>query len=198
MKKALLVLCLLAAVALPARAEVKISDMSRDHWAYDSIQMLVDRGYIAIYETGEFRPDQPVSRAVFAAALARLIDQIENGELKLGATDMKEIKKLSEEFSSEMSDYDTRVAALEKRLSDVESGKVVIQTDISKSTVEFRDKYEELKADNERLRQELAMLQDQLEVLSAGLAKETSQRKKSTSTLWIGVLVAGAAGLASN
>jgi hypothetical protein len=198
MKKALLVLTLLVAVALPAQAEVKIRDMSPDHWAYDSIQMLVDRGYIAIYETGDFRPDQPVSRAVFAAALSRLIGQIENGELKLGATDMKEIKKLSEEFSSEMSDYDTRVAALEQRLADVESGKVVIQTDISKSTVEFRDKYDEIKAENEKLKQDLAMLQDQLEVLSGEIKKEAKQRKKSTTTLWLGVLVAGAVGAASN
>lgn len=198
MKKVLLVLTLLVAAALPAQAEVTIRDMSPDYWAYDSIQMLVERGYIAIYDTGDFRPDQPVSRAVFAAALARLIDQIESGELKVGATDMKEIKKLSEEFSSEMSDYDTRVAALEKRLGDVESGKVVIQTDISKSTVEFRDKYDELKAENEQLKKDLAMLQDQLEVLSGDIKKEASQRKKSTTALWLGVIVAGVAGAAVN
>ena len=198
MKKALLVLTFLLAAALPAQAEVKIRDMSPDHWAYDSVQMLVDRGYIAIYETGDFRPEQPVSRAVFAAALSRLIDQIESGELRLGATDMKEIKKLSEEFSSEISDYDTRMATLEKRLSDVESGKVVIQTDISKSTVEFRDKYEELKAENEQLKRELSMLQDQLEVLSGEIKNEARQRKKSTTALWVGVIVAGAVGAATN
>ena len=198
MKKVLFVLILLAAAALPEQAAVKITDMNPDHWAYDSIQMLVDRGYIAIYEDGSFRPDQPVSRVIFAAALARLIDQIESGELKVGASDLKEIKKLSEEFSSEMSDYDTRVAALEKRLGDVESGKVVIQTDISKTTVEFRDKYDELKAENEQLKKDLAMLQDQLEILSGDIKKEAKQRKKSTTTLWLGVIVAGVAGAASN
>ena len=197
MKKILFLLALMFFAALPARA-VEIQDVAPDNWAYESIQKLVDRGYIALYENSQFRGDLPVSRTIFAAALAKLIDQIERGELKLSAVDLKEIKKLGEEFSSDMSDYDTKLSALQKRIEDIESGKVVIQADISKSVVEFRDKFDQLAAENEKLKQELAMVEDQLSTLSEGLKSETKKRKSSTSSLWIGVVAAIAAGLASN
>jgi hypothetical protein len=201
MKKLMMltVFVVMAAFAGQARAaDVKIKDMDPSHWAYKSIQMLVEKGYIALYNDNTFKADQAVSREVFAAALAKLIDQIENGELNVGATDMKEIKKLGEEFSGDMADSDARMGKLEKRLSDIESGKVVLQIDITKINAELRDKYEELLAENEKMKKDLAMLTDQMAALSDGLKTEEKKRKKSSSSLWLGVLAAMAVGAAVN
>ena len=185
-------------VSASAAIAVEIQDIKSDHWAYSYVQELVKKGYLALYDDSTFRGDQPVSRVVFAAALGKLLDQIENGELKLGATDLKAIKKLSDEFKAQISDYDTRVASLEKRISDIESGKVVIQQDISKATLEFRDGIQQLTDDNKKLRQDVGILTDQVSALSDGLKRSEQARKKAQTSLWIGVAVALIAGLASN
>jgi peptidoglycan hydrolase CwlO-like protein len=181
-----------------ARAAVEIKDLPPSNWAYKSVKMLVEKGYLAIYDDGSFRGDQPVSRVVFATALGKLIDQIANGELALGGGDMDTVKKLGEEFRNEIADYDSRMKALEKRVSDIESAQVVIQTDISKATVEFRDKTDKLAAENKQMRQDINILTKDLDDTNAKLRKETSDRKKAQSTLWIGIVIALAAGLAGN
>jgi hypothetical protein len=184
-------IALLAVFAVSARAEVQIKDLKPSDWAYKSVRMLVDKGYLAVYDDGTFRGDQPVSRIVFASAIGKLIDQIANGELSVGGADLAVIKKLGDEFKNEMSDYDSRMKALEKRVSDVESGQVVIQTDLSKATVEFREKTDKLEEENARMRQDM-------QNLNTKLGKEVSDRKKAVSTMWIGIIVAIGVALASN
>ena len=49
---------------------VKLSDIS-GHWAEENIRRFVDKGYIAGYEDGTFRPDNPVTWAEFATIAAR-------------------------------------------------------------------------------------------------------------------------------
>lgn len=183
-------------------AEKEIKDVDPSDWAYKSIKMLVDKGYLALYEDGTFRGDQPLSRTVFAAALAKLIDQIQRGELKIGGSDMAQVKKLSDEFRAEIADYESKIGSIEKRVSDIESGKVVIQTDISKATVEFRDKYDKLAAENEQLRKDLNALSEdlnnQLNDVRTALDKERTDRKKAQSTMWLGIGLAAIVGVAVN
>jgi len=183
-----------------ARAATEIKDIDPSNWAYKSIKTLVDKGYLALYEDNTFRGDQALSRTVFAAALAKLIDQIQSGDLKPGGADMAQIKKLSDEFRGEIADYESKIGSIEKRVSDIESGKVVIQTDISKTTVEFRDKYDKLAADNAQLRQDLNALNDemknQLADVRAALDSERTERKKAQSTMWIGIGLAAIVGVA--
>lgn len=186
------------AAAMSARAAVEIKDMPPSHWAYKSVKKLVEKGYLAIYDDGTFRGDQPVSRVVFAAALGKLIDQIVNGELALGGGDLDTIKRLGEEFRNEIADYDSRMKALDKRVSDIESAQVVIQTDISKATVEFRDRTDKLTAENKQMRQDINIITQDLNDTNAKLNKEIKDRKKAQTTLWIGIVVALAAGLVSD
>jgi prefoldin subunit 5 len=194
---ALAFIVMFAAVA--ARAEDnKVTDVKKDSWAYDSIKKMVDKGYIALYDGGEFRGDEPLTRTVFAAAMAKLVDQLESGQFKAGGADIKEIKKINEQLNASMSDYDTKLLALDSRLKDIESGKVVIQVDLSKATVEFREKYEKLVADNEKMKQDLDALSQQLGVTNKQLASETKKRKSAITTTWIGIIAAIGAGLASN
>jgi len=191
---------ILAAVCIFAAGAhaIEIKDMKSSHWAFDSVQKLVEKGYLAVYDDGTFRGDQPVSRVVLAAALSKLIDQIQSGELTIGGSDIAEIKKLSDAFKSEISDYDSRMEALEQRLGDIESGKIVIQQDISKSVVEFRGKFEKMNDRLDMLNQDINVLTEDINVLNKELEKERSSRKKAQNMLWIGVVAAIAVGAASN
>ncbi|QMS87470.1 fasciclin domain-containing protein [Nostoc edaphicum CCNP1411] len=50
---------------------VNLSDVSSDYWARPFIQVLADNNVIAGFPDGSFRPNQPVTRAEFAALIQR-------------------------------------------------------------------------------------------------------------------------------
>ncbi|MEG1778658.1 MAG: S-layer homology domain-containing protein, partial [Oscillospiraceae bacterium] len=61
------------------------------HWGIDAINALTDRGAITGYEDGTFRPDNQISRAEFAAIVARLDNFAPKAEFKdLAFTDVPE------------------------------------------------------------------------------------------------------------
>lgn len=54
---------------------VKFKDMDRDHWAYQSVNILAGKGIAKGYPDGTFRPDASVTRAEFAALMSRLMKE---------------------------------------------------------------------------------------------------------------------------
>lgn len=54
---------------------VSFSDVPQDFWARPYIEALAGRGIIVGYQDGTFRPNQPVTRAEFAAQLANAFEQ---------------------------------------------------------------------------------------------------------------------------
>jgi len=58
----------------------RFADVSQNYWATDFIMALVDRGVIAGFPDGNFRPDAPVTRAQFAAMVQSALpkDRIRN------------------------------------------------------------------------------------------------------------------------
>lgn len=57
----------LVVVQAPAQAQSRFADISSDYWASEFIQELADRGIISGFPDGSFRPNEPVTRAQFAA-----------------------------------------------------------------------------------------------------------------------------------
>ncbi len=55
----------------PAFAQVSLSDVSSNYWAGQFIQELASRNIIAGFPDGTFKPDQPVTRAQFAAIIRK-------------------------------------------------------------------------------------------------------------------------------
>jgi len=73
-------LCFVMLMSLCLCVEAKnFSDLSSEHWAYDSIRTLVDEGTINGYEDGTFRPSNTVTRAEFAKMIGKW-DRKHNGE----------------------------------------------------------------------------------------------------------------------
>jgi uncharacterized surface protein with fasciclin (FAS1) repeats len=60
----------------PAPAStVNLSDIGSDYWARPFIQALAERNVVSGFPDGTFRPNQPVSRAEFAAMIQRAFDR---------------------------------------------------------------------------------------------------------------------------
>ncbi|MDO5717195.1 MAG: S-layer homology domain-containing protein, partial [Tissierellia bacterium] len=55
----------------PGPSETIYSDVKQDAWYSDAVHYLSKKGIIKGYEDGTFKPDQPISRAEFAAIASR-------------------------------------------------------------------------------------------------------------------------------
>ena len=61
-------------MAAPLFAANPAETVPFDHWAYDAVQQLVNKGVIVGYPDGTFRGDRAMTRYEFAMAISRLID----------------------------------------------------------------------------------------------------------------------------
>ncbi|MBW4613470.1 MAG: S-layer homology domain-containing protein [Desmonostoc vinosum HA7617-LM4] len=59
----------------PAPTTVNLSDVDQDFWARPFIQVLADNNVISGFPDGTFKPNQPVTRAQFAAMLQKAFNQ---------------------------------------------------------------------------------------------------------------------------
>lgn len=57
----------LVVVQAPAQAQITFSDLANEYWAKGFIQELANRGIISGFPDGTFRPNDPVTRAQYAA-----------------------------------------------------------------------------------------------------------------------------------
>ncbi len=80
MKKTIILLAIVFALAVPLFAQSTFSDVPRDHWAYDAISELEDAGLIVGYPDGEFKGKRTMTRYEFAVILCRLLPFLEGGE----------------------------------------------------------------------------------------------------------------------
>lgn len=105
----------------------ELSDVQPTDWAFQALQSLVERyGAIAGYTDGTFKGDRALTRYEFAAGLNTALDRI--NQIIASSTadlvkqeDLDTIKKLREEFSTELIALQGRVDAAEAKLGVIES-----------------------------------------------------------------------------
>jgi len=77
MKRLIAVALLVVIVAAPVFAQANpAKTVPFDHWAYDAVQQLVDKGIIIGYPDGTFKGDRAMTRYEFAMAISRLLDVV--------------------------------------------------------------------------------------------------------------------------
>jgi hypothetical protein len=104
----------------------QLSDVQPTDWAFQALQSLVERyGCIAGYPNNTYRGNRAMTRYEFAAGLNACLDRV--NELIATATadliskeDLSRLRKLEEEFSSELSALRNRVDVVEAYLSQIE------------------------------------------------------------------------------
>lgn len=74
--------------------DFEYSDLPKDHWAYDFVKKLSDKGYLNGYPDGTFKGDAKMTRYEFAAALWRAVN---NGAI-IDSQMAKAIKEFEPEF----------------------------------------------------------------------------------------------------
>ncbi len=125
---------LLLMVALPAFAQQPFSDVPTNHWAYNAVNDLAEKGLLEGYPDGTFKGKQALTRYEFAQAIARIMDKIQAGVqgpvgppgpagTGVGLTPEQQacLDKLCQEFGPELEALRNDLNALTKRVEDLET-----------------------------------------------------------------------------
>ncbi len=138
MKKVIAVLLFMACASI-ACAQVP-SDVPRDHWAYEAVRSLIDKGYITGYPNGDFLGNRTLTRYEFATVVKRILDDmnVRFAAAQQGATtqttptapaqaapsgvskqDLDTISKLVDEFKAELLVIGTRLDRVEADINQM-------------------------------------------------------------------------------
>jgi hypothetical protein len=119
-----------AASTVTAPAEVAqsnpFSDVPADSWAFAAIQQLAADGLIKGYPSGTFKGNRPMTRYEAAVLTDRAVVALEamlakdDTAAKVNASDVQAVKKLVDEFSSELKAVEKDVAALKARVDTLD------------------------------------------------------------------------------
>ena len=132
----------------------QMRDVPPGHWAYQSIEQLVQLGIIEGYPDGTFRPNRTMTRAEFAQAIARAYRNI-----------------------------DERLRALDRRISEIpQGGQQVDISALERQVNELRAQVQELQKLNEAI-QTLQRLAQTFQQELAGLGVDVDTLKRDFASL---------------
>lgn len=129
---------LLCVWGTPLLGAEKISDLSPSHWAYQAVKKLVDAGYLQLYDDGTFRGNYPVDRYTLASVVAKVLVEMGEGSTETSKEDIELIRKLSNEFRSELVMLTMKNKALEERLAKIEESKLILAEDQTKNSTNIK------------------------------------------------------------
>lgn len=140
-------------------------DVPANHVAAGSVNLLIAKGYLPLYDDGTFRGNSSVDRYTLAIALEQLLKDVEAGKVRMSEDDLKLLQRLSTEFRE---DLVLQGVQLDRLKSDVNSHDAVI---------------EKLRAEVAALRAELAAQQQSASNIQTVKNELASQQNTANNTL---------------
>jgi chromosome segregation ATPase len=160
-------------------ASAEIKDVSNDHWAYQSVKLLVDKGYLGLYGDGTFQGTKAVDRYTLAMVIARLLNEIDKGRVGATPEDVELLRKLSGEFREELVLIATELKIFEKAMGEHDKARQVMQEDIAKLNFTQR----EMKAEVDKIISEIMKDQQRLDGRITQVESRLAQRIDDTHQL---------------
>ncbi|MFW6001124.1 MAG: S-layer homology domain-containing protein [Halanaerobium sp.] len=139
----LITLILVFAVTAFAAAE-EFDDVPRDHWAYDSVQTLAEKGYLSLYAGEDFDGDESVTRYEMAEIIANMLENMSADEQNLSDEDVGVIRELSLEFRDELVAVAQKQKDFEERIKKAEDANQIQNEDISDINARVSELQEEV------------------------------------------------------
>jgi hypothetical protein len=145
-----------AAIAAPA----VVTDVPGDHWAYEAVTLLVNKGYMGVYESGQFRGDDNVSRYLLAFVAARLLRDVESGRTTLTDDDMRVVRELSVNLREQLAVVTGRLSQLEKAAADAASDAAIAREDVARGAAGTKVLQAELAAKTAAIEEQIKQIKD--------------------------------------
>ncbi len=99
--------------AAPANVDERFSDVSKDHWAYDDIKYLADRGIITGLPGGQYQGQQALDRYSAAALISRAVKYLQNNPEIVTLQDLDVLRDLMFKMSDNMATLQGQVDSLQ-------------------------------------------------------------------------------------
>ncbi len=161
------------AIGLSTIAAPQVNDVPKDHWAYEAVIKLVDKGYLGVYNDGTFKGDEPVSRYLLAFVVYKMLSDIEKGTVGATGEDMAILREVANELRGEIvplvNELDVRMKALENQGAE----------DVKALTAERQER----KAEASEILESLGKQADQLKAVDTAAANALSGVAKLEATL---------------
>jgi hypothetical protein len=131
LKRLLALLFLIGLTTCQVAAQVP-QDVPADHWAYEAVRTLIDKGYMTGYPNGDFMGNRTLTRYEFATIIKRILDGMGGAAVQqtaqnptpatsstpqVTAADMASLQKLVDEFKAELVVIGTRLDKVETELA---------------------------------------------------------------------------------
>ncbi|MEC9490863.1 MAG: S-layer homology domain-containing protein [Halanaerobiales bacterium] len=171
----------------------QFDDVPRDHWAYDSVQMLADKGYLSLYSGEDFNGEQPLTRYEMAEIIANVLENTTAGgtaSQNLSEEDVDVIRKLSLEFRDELVKVAERQKEFEQRLNNLEDKNQIQDEDIANINVrvsKMQEKVQKVSGLEESVNQinnQISSIEDQLTTIQEeGLSGKQIQKLEDNQSI---------------
>ena len=112
---------------------VELQDVPKDHWAYNSVNKLIEKGYLTLHEDGTFKGNNKVSRYELAVLIARILEDIQQNDTEVTQKDAESLRKLSLEFREELVDLAKKQDNLFAEVKKVKQNNIVQTEEIGKT-----------------------------------------------------------------
>ncbi len=122
----------------------EIKDVPESHWAYDSVKLLVNKGYLSLYEDGTFKGTNKVSRYELAEIIARMLEDTAAGKTEMSEEDVDKLRELSLDFRDELVDIANKQNVFSKNLDKVQKKNVIQDEAIGKANEKISEVQEEV------------------------------------------------------
>lgn len=123
-----------------------VTDVPSDHWAYQAVVSLVNKGYLSTYEDGSFKGANSVDRYTFATTIAQILDEISTRSVVGSMSDADILRDLTSEFRTELvqfyADQESidqtleetlkKLTATDERVSNVVANQVKLEEDVAR------------------------------------------------------------------
>ncbi|MHB1456511.1 MAG: porin [Armatimonadota bacterium] len=154
MKRTLLLICI-ALVLMSVCAMAQPVDVPQDHWAYDAVSSLAEKGLVLGYPDGKFLGNRSVTRYEMATIIARVIEYVDSKPTAPAAAVSVPVPPVTAPT--------TEVAAPEVTKEDLET--------VSKLVDEFKTELTVIGADLKSFNERLETLEGKFESLHAAVTE---------------------------
>ncbi|NLS45590.1 MAG: hypothetical protein GX969_07640 [Firmicutes bacterium] len=160
-------------------AGVNVKDVPKEHWAYQSVKLLVDKGYLGLYGDGTFQGTKPVDRYTLAVVIARVLSEIDSGRIGATPEDIELLRRLSGEFREELVLIGTELDIFKKTIDEHDKARQVTKEDIARLTFTQR----EMKAEADKIISEIIGDVERLSLRVTQMENELTQSIADTHEL---------------
>lgn len=155
------------------------TDVPTSHWAYKAVKLLIDKGYLQLYQDQTFQGDKPVDRYTLAVIVAKIMNEIASGQTGTSKEDIALIKSLSNEFRDELVGVSSKSNLFMKKMDEVLKEQKIIKEDLTRTNDEqgkLREEVQKMIADIQSLKDQNTKLKADLERLRADLESSKKQQ----------------------